>query len=69
VEECGPEIVFMDVELPGLNGVACAQRIRESHPELCFIFVTAREEFMPRIIWSSPLKWSGFFKPWNGLAS
>lgn len=42
-----PHIVFMDIEMPILNGVECAKRIMDIHPKTIIIFATAHEEYMP----------------------
>ena len=34
------EIVFMDVEMPGLNGVDTARKMRETAPDAVLMFVT-----------------------------
>jgi two-component system LytT family response regulator len=46
-ERLRPNIVFMDVEMPELNGVECAKRIVDISPKTIIIFATAHEEFMP----------------------
>ena len=42
-----PPLVFIDVEMPKLNGIECARRIAEIQPKTFFIFATAHEEYMP----------------------
>jgi len=37
---CRPDWVFMDIRLPGLDGVAATARIREAHPEARVVIVT-----------------------------
>ena len=44
--ELRPEIVFMDVEMPGINGVECARRIQDIDPKTALIFATAHEGYM-----------------------
>ncbi len=41
-----PQIVFMDVELPGISGVECARRIQDIDPKTALIFATAHEGYM-----------------------
>lgn len=46
-ESLHPHVVFLDVEMPGLNGIECAKRIQDINPKTIIIFVTAHEEYMP----------------------
>ena len=39
-----PDVVIMDVKMPGLNGIVAAQRIRESHPEVGIILLSAYDD-------------------------
>ncbi len=41
IEACFPEIVFVDIELPGENGLKLAQKIKARHPRGIIIFLTA----------------------------
>jgi len=45
-DEERPEVVFMDVEMPGLTGVECARIIQDKAPKTVIIFATAHEEYM-----------------------
>jgi two-component system response regulator AlgR len=40
-----PELIFMDIEMPELNGVEAARSIREKHPGIPIIFSTAHDDF------------------------
>lgn len=42
-----PDVVFLDVEMPELSGLECANRIFDSNPKTVIIFATAHEEYMP----------------------
>ena len=44
-----PELIIFDVMLPDGNGLALAKSIHSRHPELPFIFLTARESESDRI--------------------
>lgn len=46
-ERLKPDVIFMDVEMPGLNGVECAKRIQDINPMVIIIFATGHEEYMP----------------------
>src|ERR1700676_441011 len=46
IERLEPELVFLDVHMPGLDGMGVIRRLRESHPALPhFIFVTAYDQY------------------------
>ncbi|MDD3410131.1 MAG: diguanylate cyclase, partial [Eubacteriales bacterium] len=40
------ELAFLDVEMPGMNGLELASKLREITPELIVIFVSAYESYM-----------------------
>jgi two-component system phosphate regulon response regulator PhoB len=44
-----PRLVILDIMLPDGNGLVLARRLRQSHPELPFIFLTARDSESDRI--------------------
>ena len=41
-----PEVVLMDVEMPEMTGIECAQAIQERDPRCVLVFATAHEEYM-----------------------
>ena len=40
------EIAFLDIELPGMNGIECARKLREQNPELLIVFVSAYDDYL-----------------------
>ena len=46
VEQFHPEVVFLDVEMPGMSGVECARQIQDLQPETVIVFATAHEGYM-----------------------
>src|ERR1051325_7139668 len=38
-----PEVVLMDINLPGINGVECARRLKEMLPETQIVMLTVYE--------------------------
>ncbi|HNW90212.1 MAG TPA: response regulator transcription factor [Bacteroidales bacterium] len=35
-----PDVVVMDIELPGMNGISCVKAAREKYPEIQFVMFT-----------------------------
>lgn len=46
VEEYHPQVVFLDVEMPKLNGLECAKKIMDINPRTIIIFATAHATYM-----------------------
>jgi two-component system LytT family response regulator len=44
-EALRPQVVFLDVDMPVMNGVACANQIQDADPSCVLIFATAHEEY------------------------
>ena len=44
-EEEKIQIAILDIEMPGINGIEAAQKIREKDKECCIIFLAAFDEF------------------------
>ncbi|MFI7586192.1 response regulator transcription factor [Spongisporangium articulatum] len=40
VDELGPQLVLMDINLPGINGVEATRRILAAHPEVTVVLVS-----------------------------
>ena len=41
----GADLILMDIEMPGINGIEAAQQIRQADKDCCIIFLTAFDEF------------------------
>ena len=46
VEQLHPQIVFLDVEMPGKTGVEAARVIQDLDPSIILIFATAHDQYM-----------------------
>lgn len=44
-EEERIQIAILDIEMPGINGIGAAEKIRETDRDCCIIFLTAYDEF------------------------
>jgi len=45
-DELAPEVVLLDVEMPGMSGIECARAIQDRNPRTVLVFATAHEEYM-----------------------
>jgi len=40
-----PEIVFADIEMPGMDGITLGKELQKMAPDICFVFLTAFAEY------------------------
>lgn len=45
VQEHPVEAAFLDIAMPGMNGLALAEKLREIRPDLVVIFLTGYEQY------------------------
>lgn len=45
IKEKNPDLVFMDIQMPGLDGIEVIRRLRPMFPHILFILATAYERF------------------------
>lgn len=46
-KEQHPNVVFLDIEMPGCSGIDCAKILTDIDPKTIIIFATAHQEYMP----------------------
>jgi len=39
-----PDVVIMDINLPGMSGIECVRRLKNAIPEICILMLTVYEE-------------------------
>ncbi len=47
VEELDPQVIFLDIEMPNLDGIECARLISDIDPKKMIVFATAHSGYMP----------------------
>ncbi|AFM01942.1 MULTISPECIES: response regulator [Desulfitobacterium] len=45
VEKLKPDVVYLDIDMPGTNGIELAMQIAEINDQVAFVFVTAYDRF------------------------
>lgn len=63
IEEIKPDVVFLDIDMPGTNGLELALKIQELHYGISIVFVTAYSEYALESFQSYPLDY--ILKPVN----
>ena len=46
IPKLNPDVITMDVEMPGMSGVECARAIQDMDPSIVIIFATAHDTYM-----------------------
>ena len=43
---CKPDVLFLDIQMPGMDGMETAKMLRQDNEDMILIFVTAAEEYV-----------------------
>jgi len=46
VKEQNPDIAFLDIHMPGMNGIELAKKIREIKPSIFIVFITSYKDYI-----------------------
>ena len=41
-----PDVIIMDINMPGLNGIECTRRVKEKYPEIKIVVLTMHSELV-----------------------
>ena len=50
VESFSPEIVLMDIKMPGLDGIELTRKLRQQYPDTSVIMLTLYDEYLTQAI-------------------
>jgi len=48
IENDSPDVVLLDIQMPGMNGLECAEQLSQLNPRPAIIFCTAYEYLIKR---------------------
>ena len=56
-KKAGPDILFLDIEMPVINGIELAERIRAEEKEMVIIFISGEEKYVWQAFDAEPLQY------------
>lgn len=65
LKETTPDIIFLDVNMPVMDGITALKKIREMNPNIPVIMITGAPEKVPRL---DEMRISGYFPKKGTLA-
>ena len=43
IDECEPDVALVDVNMPGIDGIELARRLRRGHPDVLIALISAKD--------------------------
>ena len=50
VESLSPEVILMDINMPGTDGIECTRQVKQQQPSCNVIMLTLSNEYLPQAV-------------------
>lgn len=50
VEQLSPEVILMDIKMPGVDGIQLAREVKQKYPSCNIIMLTLYDEYLPQAV-------------------